>query len=204
MAEEVTKWIKDSKETVTLCYRNRLNRFMLLPPRVGKVLRANSQALALAREVKALGAARRGRTQTQWQRVREGGRKTEREGRFSYFCLPMSCLASSLAYFLMQAKREWTWAHKSYQNPSAERYVAEPERIRAASDVVKLDTKANTELQSPDYTLKNFVEHQNICRKLCKNIWAGEVPVPMRSFISVLLESSRVFRVLVWMLLSGF
>lgn len=30
---------------------------MLLPPRVGKVLRANSQVLALAREVKALGAA---------------------------------------------------------------------------------------------------------------------------------------------------
>lgn len=30
---------------------------MLLPPRVGKVLRANSQVLALAREVKALGAS---------------------------------------------------------------------------------------------------------------------------------------------------
>lgn len=79
MAEEVTKWIKVSKETVTLCYRNRLNRFMLLPPRVGKVLRANSQALALAREVKALGAARRGRTQTQWQRERERGEQKERE-----------------------------------------------------------------------------------------------------------------------------
>lgn len=34
---------------------------MLLPPRVGKVLRANSQVLALAREVKASGAVQRQR-----------------------------------------------------------------------------------------------------------------------------------------------
>lgn len=54
MAEKVTKWIKDWKVTVTLCYRNRLNRFMLLPPRVGKVLRANSQALALAKGSKSI------------------------------------------------------------------------------------------------------------------------------------------------------
>lgn len=52
---------------------------MLLPRRVGKVLRANSQALALAREVKALGAAQRGRTQTHRQREREEGERTERE-----------------------------------------------------------------------------------------------------------------------------
>lgn len=98
MAEKVTKCIKDWKVTVTLCYRNRLNRFMLLPPRVGKVLRANSQALALAREVKALGAAQRRGTRTQWQKKR-GKKKT--------------CLTSSLAYFLMQACKvirihQWT------------------------------------------------------------------------------------------------
>lgn len=56
---------------------------MLLPPRVGKVLRANSQALALAREVKALGAAQRGRT-----REIETQAVTER-ARFSYSCLSM-------------------------------------------------------------------------------------------------------------------
>lgn len=47
---------------------------MLLPPRVGKVLRANSQALAPARDVKALGAAPATEdTDSVTEREREGG-----------------------------------------------------------------------------------------------------------------------------------
>lgn len=45
---------------------------MLLPPRVGKVLRANSQVLALAREVKALGAG------TVTDKERQNERKNDR------------------------------------------------------------------------------------------------------------------------------
>lgn len=56
--------------------QNQRNRFMLLPPRVGKVLRANSQALAPARDVKALGAAPATEdtdSVTERERKREGG-----------------------------------------------------------------------------------------------------------------------------------
>ena len=75
MAEEVAKIINDSKETVTLCYRNPLNRFLLLPPRVGKVLRANSQALAPARRVDAL--------EKPWRGTENSGRSRKRRGRKS-------------------------------------------------------------------------------------------------------------------------
>lgn len=51
---------------------------------------------------------------------------------------------------------------KSYQDPSADRYVAEPERIRATSDVVKLDTKTNTDAGA----LKNFVETPDLRKAL--------------------------------------
>lgn len=76
----------------------------------------------------------------------------------------------------MQAKRDWTWAHKSYENPSAERHVAEPERIGAASDVVKLDTKTNIEMQSPWYATQKLNRTSEDWRKLGKNVWTGSNP----------------------------
>lgn len=51
---------------------------------------------------------------------------------------------------------------QSYQDPSAERYVAEPERIRATSDVVKLDTKTNTDTG----VLENLVETSDLRKAL--------------------------------------
>ena len=110
MAEEVAKRMKDSKETVTLCYRNPLNRFLLLPPRVGKVLRAKFTSTCTGKKSRCIrrspgegqraqadqGGEEEGRA---WESERE--REREREGDRSLAWL-------TLAYFLMQAKRDWT------------------------------------------------------------------------------------------------
>lgn len=108
MAEEVAKRIKDSTETVTLCYRNQLNRFMLLPLRVGKVLRANSQVLALAREVKSIRSSpvtdqERKKWKIDWQ---------QEVDRFAYFCLSPSCLDSFLIHVVTAS-----WAGMNTKGP---------------------------------------------------------------------------------------
>lgn len=114
MAEEVAKWIKDSTETVTLCYRNQLNRFMLLPLRVGKVLRANSQVSALAREVKSIRSSpvtdpERKKWKIDWQKEMDQS---------AYFCPSLSFLDYFLSKLSMWAEWEWAQEHPLSQKMS--------------------------------------------------------------------------------------
>lgn len=134
MVEVVTKCIKDSKETVTLCYRDRLNRPALLPRRVGKVLRANSRALALARGVKAL----RGSAATE-DADTVGGKEGERHRAILLF-LSIHDSPNILVNAGRKMRKE-NRPKKVFRNNPEEETWQSWMRIRAATDAVQLDCK---------------------------------------------------------------